>query len=323
MDPIESFISLYNDLNPPAIDQLVSPPTTLQFMRYVARNRPFVVRSGAKHWAAVKKWDASYLRQKLQGLQVRVALTPQGNADAVVQDEGGRLLFAEPYEVQEPFGDFLDYIQNGASEEQEAVKYAQPQNDSLRLEYPILFPDVPDDISFFTQALETEIDGINFWLGNDRSTTSLHKDNYENCYVQIRGQKHFTLLPPVCMPCVNETALPFARFDRSLNPAISPGEPIPVPIWDPDEPQARATKYSPLAQPLRVTLHAGDMMYLPAMWYHKVRQGNGPEGFSCSVNYWYDMDFSGHFWTSNAFVRDVLHAKAGEVDYPDLDLDSK
>ena len=178
---------------------------------------------------------------------------------------------------------------------------------------------MPSDISFFTEALETDIDGINFWLGNERSTTSLHKDNYENCYVQIRGQKHFTLLPPVCMPCVNETPLPFARFDETLRPVRNASsEPIPVPIWDPDEPETRPTKYSSLAEPLRVTLHEGDMMYLPAMWYHKVQQGNGDEGFSCSVNYWYDMEFAGGFWTSNAFVRDVYNARDKQVEYPEL-----
>lgn len=182
---------------------------------------------------------------------------------------------------------------------------------------------MPPDIPFFTEALEGDIDGINFWLGNERSTTSLHKDNYENCYVQIRGQKHFTLLPPVSMPCVNETALPFARFDETLRPVPNAGnEPIPVPTWDPDQPDVRPTKYSPLAQPLKVTLNEGDMMYLPAMWYHKVQQGNGDEGFSCSVNYWYDMEFAGGFWTSNAFVRDVYNAKAKEVDYPDLETGS-
>lgn len=43
-------------------------------------------------------------------------------------------------------------------------------------------------------------------------------------------------------------------------------------------------------------------------WYHKVKQTAGDEGFACAVNYWYDMDFSGGFWASNAFLRDVYTA---------------
>lgn len=129
------------------------------------------------------------------------------------------------------------------------------------------------------------------------------------------------------MPCVNETKLPFGRYQPSvrdeqlLEARLNPeGEPLPVPLWDPDQPEHRATQYSKLARPLRVTLNEGDMLYLPAMWYHRVGQGNGAEGFSCSVNYWYDMDFGGSFWSSNAFLRDLVNARAKEVPYPELEL---
>lgn len=152
---------------------------------------------------------------------------------------------------------------------------------------------MPKDIAFATEALEQDPDAVNFWLGNERSVTSLHKDNYENIYVQVRGQKHFTLLPPIGMPCVNESPLPFARYEPvriggedlvvETNKDI---EPTPVPLWDPDEPDIRPTVYSKYSKPLKVTLNEGDMMYLPAMWFHKVGQGNGSEGFACSVNYW-------------------------------------
>lgn len=41
---------------------------------------------------------------------------------------------------------------------------------------------------------------------------------------------------------------------------------VPFAIWDPDQPDENATPYSKLAEPMRVTLHRGDMLYLPAMW---------------------------------------------------------
>lgn len=44
-------------------------------------------------------------------------------------------------------------------------------------------------------------------------------------------------------------------------------EPVPFAIWDPDSPHENATPYSKLAEPMRVTLREGDMLYLPAMWY--------------------------------------------------------
>lgn len=225
----------------------------------------------------------------------------------------------------------MDHIQNKGRSES-IVKYAQTQNDNLRNEYSALYPDVPEDIPFARIALCKCADAINLWLGDDRSVTSLHKDNYENIYVQIRGQKHFVLLPPVEAPCVNEQNLPRARYSSSTNTEKYMNKPaeilkveideqagrIPVPIWDPDIPSERATSYSHLSKPLRLTLNQGDMLYLPAMWYHKVSQTAGEEGFVCAVNYWYDMEFSGDFWANHSFLRDVITAEQRQVKYPDL-----
>lgn len=108
--------------------------------------------------------------------------------------------------------------------------------------------------------------------------TALHKDNYENIYVQIQGQKHFVLLPPHCHPCVNEQPLRPATYARNVeNPnkldlvmdlAEGDSEPerVPFATWDPDRPEDNMTIYSKLPEPERVTLERGDMLYLPAMW---------------------------------------------------------
>lgn len=328
-DPIAVLIETYHDLNPSTVDELTEEPSPLEFMRFVAKNRPCIVRNGAKHWQACQRWTAEYLRKVMASSSVNVAITPLGNADAVVDTGNGNLFFVQPYEAQEDFGSFLTYVQEDTARLPAGsgnVKYAQTQNDSLREEYARLFADVPSDIPFARIALEKEPDAINFWLGNERSVTSLHKDNYENIYVQVTGEKHFVLLPPVEMPCTNEQVLVQARYaprsgggNALFAQVDDENEPIPVPAWDPEEPSMRPSEYSHLSRPLHVTLRAGDMFYLPAMWYHKVKQSSGPEGFSCSVNYWYDMSFEGSFWASNAFVRDVALADAARVEYPKLE----
>ena len=63
-------------------------------------------------------------------------------------------------------------------------------------------------------------------------------------------------------------------------------ESVPVATWDPEEPGLRPSEFLRHSRPMRVTLEEGDMMYLPALWYHKVGQSSGEEGFACSVNYW-------------------------------------
>jgi hypothetical protein len=98
----------------------------LPFHTSLVRKTLIPFSQGAKHWDAVNKWDGPYLRRVLRGKKVRVATTPKGNADAVVTSTDGTLLFAEPHEVTEDFGSFLDYVQENATGSSN-VKYAQPR----------------------------------------------------------------------------------------------------------------------------------------------------------------------------------------------------
>lgn len=304
-------------------------------MRYVARNRPFVVKNGAASWKARQRWNAAYLKDVMAGQTVNVSLTPHGNADSVVSLPNGGSVFVKPHEHTADFGLVLDAIRSQSSSENASrglIRYAQTQNDNLRDEYSSLFSDVPSSIAFARVALEQPPDAVNFWLGSSASTTALHKDNYENVYVQILGEKHFVLLPPCDAPCVNERSVlagtyapkPGSGVAKDTEPkadgrstdtmtedqelVIQIDEPatyVPFATWDPDTPHLNATPYSPFAQPMRVTLSEGDMLYLPALWYHKVSQSCNEEGLCCAVNYWYDLDFAGGFWSTAGFVRSV------------------
>lgn len=77
-DPVTNAISNYNDLNAAIVDELQGEPSPLEFMRYVAKNRPFVARGAGVAWAALKKWDARYLGEVMGGQNVNVAITPFG-----------------------------------------------------------------------------------------------------------------------------------------------------------------------------------------------------------------------------------------------------
>lgn len=145
------------------------------------------------------------------------------------------------------------------------------ENDNLRSEYEDLYADVEKDIAFARIALQRPPDAINLWVGNGKSVTAMHKDPMENIYVQIRGRKHFTLLPPLCHPCTNEKLIPPATYRREANGQLSleideGKDLVPLATWDPDEPDSNATRFSHMVKPLRVTLEPGDMLYLPAMW---------------------------------------------------------
>ena len=128
-DPIAELITTYNELNGSTVEELAEEPSPLEFMRYVARNTPFVVRGAAADWPATRTWTAAYLRRALGRHPVNVAVTPYGNADAPTflereaGDEGGdlaasgpqsapepELVFAKPHEEDQPFEDFLTFL---------------------------------------------------------------------------------------------------------------------------------------------------------------------------------------------------------------------
>lgn len=82
-DPIADLITAYHELNASVIDELHEEPSALEFMRYVAKNRPFVVRGGAKSWKACESWDAAYLSDVMRREDVQVAITPYGYVDSL------------------------------------------------------------------------------------------------------------------------------------------------------------------------------------------------------------------------------------------------
>ncbi|KAL1302367.1 hypothetical protein AAFC00_002770 [Neodothiora populina] len=331
-------LSTYQDLNPNVADEIHEEPSPLEFMQYVARNRPLIIRGGAESFKAYRDWGAAYLTDVVGECDVNVSVTPFGNADSILTERDGSLSFVKPYEQTEKFRDLISYIQNQSMSHDDhgPVKYGQTQNDNLRNEYASLFTDVPEKGPPFARiALQRAPEAINFWLGNARSVTSLHRDNYENIYAQVRGRKHFVLLPPVASVAVNEQALPSRTYvlteeaarlrddtglaeiktgdlEARLDGEGEEGELVRWALWDPDVPGQSGTPYSEHVRPMKVTLNEGDLLYLPALWYHKVSQSCGQEGFCCAVNYWYDMDFSGSFWAVNAFVKDIAQLSQGQ-----------
>lgn len=52
--------------------------------------------------------------------------------------------------------------------------------------------------------------------------------------------------------------------------------------------QERYPDFFTKARQFHVRVEKGDMLYLPALWFHHVRQSHG----CIAVNYWYDLDYS-------------------------------
>lgn len=131
----------------------------------------------------------------------------------------------------------------------------------------------------------------------------MHKDPYENIYCVISGHKDFILIPPVDMHNVPRSKYPTATYKSNANNGsgemvIDPilddaGQPICV-EWvaiDPLQPDLKRYPQYSKATALEIRVNAGDILYLPALWYHHVRQSH-----KCiAVNFWYDMDYDARY----------------------------
>jgi len=106
-----------------------------------------------------------------------------------------------------------------------------------------------------------------FWIGPANTMTPLHCDYDDNIFAQIWGTKRIFLAPP--------------HHDEFLYPreanAILFGSP-----FNPEAPDYEKFPLARQAAMVEVLVNPGDMLYIPAGWYHQVRALT----FSLSSNRW-------------------------------------
>ena len=150
-------------------------------------------------------------------------------------------------------------------------------------------------------------------------------DHFENFYCVIKGCKTFTLFPPSDVAFLPVQSFETARYEvvvteensaigHELKPKIKKDDlcitnkDCPSKIdWigvDVDDVTLKC------AHPLRVQVMAGEVLYIPAMWFHRVSQTT----LTISVNYWYDMrfDFRYVFFKLVSNCRDLISDRNNE-----------
>ncbi|GAA5854601.1 hypothetical protein JCM8547_004904 [Rhodosporidiobolus lusitaniae] len=335
----------YQSLNASCLDELDTPPSPLEFSKFVAANRPFVVRGGGRGIPALEKWTDEYLVEKLAEKEVQVSVS-RGDADSVVTDDNGEEVFVEPASVPMTLKAFFKHLEEEEEEdedktgEEKPVFYLQSQDGNMGKEFEALREDVgAEGPSWAREVFGEAPDAVNLWVGGGKSRTAMHKDPYENVYMVVRGTKTFTLLPPTEFYCLHEQEYPHATYSFSPPSSLSitrttPEMRIPWTPVDPTNPDLDAHPRLKLARPLTVTLEKGDMLYLPALWFHHVTQTTSPfssSPSSCpssppssssaqgiksmlSVNYWYDMRMEGSFYATMQYLRRQVLALDGRED---------
>ncbi|XP_075396036.1 bifunctional peptidase and (3S)-lysyl hydroxylase JMJD7-like [Tenrec ecaudatus] len=228
----------------------------LHFYRdWVCPSRPCIVRN------ALQKWSLPYLRATVGATEVSVAVTPDGYADSVRGDH-----FVMPAERLLPLA------------RHPGVLYVQKQCYNLLTELPQLLPDLEPHMPWASETLGKMPEAVNFRLGEAAAVTSLHKDHYENLYCVLSGEKHFLLHPPKLYTPATYRLTEAGTFEVVDEEAMEKVSILALGLREerahPSLRSKRAPKYRG-AQALRCTMQAGEMLYLPALWFHHVQQSQG------------------------------------------------
>jgi putative sterol carrier protein len=114
------------------------------------------------------------------------------------------------------------------------------------------------------------------WIGPKGTLTPLHRDDTDNLFAQVWGQKAFTLAAP--------------HHRHALGTwSTSPKGGLDGCDFNPDAPDYQRFPEARDVTFLRIVLQAGDLLFLPEGWFHQVESVTT----SLSVNFWVN---SGRGW---------------------------
>ena len=250
--------------------------------------------------------------------KMTVNLTPNGRADSVCADLG---VFQLPLEKEIDTALFLDMLRN--PQPSDPCPYLSEQNNNLvtRFESTESWSSTVMQMRSIVTPKELglaafgNVEASNLWIGDGRSTSSLHKDHYENVYCVHKGEKTFVLINPADVQFLQREATRSwevrrwkEKSDDLVRPSIQNMELLPQALgeasidWIDDWERLSPAKISPLT----VTVKAGEVLYLPALWFHEVSQSKSE--ITIGVNFWCEMRFD-HRWV----LFQTLHLLGGGV----------
>ncbi|XP_061580284.1 HSPB1-associated protein 1 homolog [Cololabis saira] len=138
------------------------------------------------------------------------------------------------------------------------------------------------------------------WLGTAGANTPCHQDSYGcNLVLQVQGRKRWHLFPPEDTAKLYPTRIPYEESSVFSS----------VDVLHPDLTRFPAFQ---LARKHVVTLHPGQVLYVPRHWWHYVES---IDPVTVSVNSWIELEVDGMARVAEAVTKTVVWAiKRAESD---------
>jgi len=243
---------------------------------HVLARQPVVIRAGDLErldWRT-GRWTPEYLGERVGPRPVSVQVRKSGPFGSTLPGSG---------RVRMPFDRFVRQVM--ASDSGDESLYLNLQGMSQQLTAPLL--QLLGDFTLPRYFRDAAVRWINLWMGHNstRTKSQLHHDYHDNLYVVVRGRKSFVLFPPRDLPFLYTRGRPL-RADP--NGVVHYGrQAVPEPhfsVLDTEKADLERYPKFAFARPRRITVEQGDLLYLPAGWFHEVSS----EGLHVAVNFWAD-----------------------------------
>ena len=191
-------------------------------------------------------------------------------------DTSGRRVFTEaPHDEDAQralhFGEWVLSAAAGEASAKEAYPAKMPLRHTLpELERELMRRDDTPLAKYGACVGALNKDGLFMYAGAGANTTHTHLDPAENFLLVARGSKRMQLFAPA--DYASMYPFPAPKYHSSAVPPFTP--PIDAPVEFPAYARTR---------PVEIELRQGDLLYLPAYWYHCVAGG---DDFNVVVAWW-------------------------------------
>lgn len=248
--------------------KMLSTPYTSFAKNCAKTGVPVVLKNSIVNtWTASAKWTPSYLRSKQKSLSGIYEnenrwFGPYFDPTKPLLEHATRRNFYRT-DVKMGVSEFFDHLHRP---KEDTYHYFTGSIDDLgEWAYSEIQP--LDELLF----LNPKLSSVNVWIGQPHVIAHCHYDGYHNFYAQLYGTKKFTLFSPTNWPGLYP--YPF------LHPSHAQAQ---VNISDLED--VKNFGLVRQVEALEVILEAGDLLYMPPLWFHEVES----QSISISVNVWTD-----------------------------------
>lgn len=226
--------------------QRIEKPSTDEFQtKFVETNKPVIISGVASEWAASSSWQPKMFKNMFGDI----------SAPLRASDNEIDVFFGQSREQKVmSIADYIDSISSTDINGQRPAYLGNISlNSSLTQQY---FEQIKSHFSFPNYFPKNNGHEIRLWIGATNQKSTIHNDNYHNLNAQVFGTKTFLLFPPE-----EYKKLSVVKIDDELW-----SSPI-----DPQQPDLDKFPCFNEISGLEAKLQAGDILFIPAFWWHQAR----------------------------------------------------